>query len=114
MRKFKLLKDLPDCPKGAIGREEAYDVVMWEGKDGITQYNMEFILLSPDWFEEVVEKCERCNQPLDCHTLGDCKPTPKKIEPLELLNYATSLLPWGEIEIINRAIITVNEMRGAV
>ena len=128
MRTFKLLKDLPDCPKGAIGREEAYEIVIWEGSDGYTQYTIKFILSRPDWFEEVVEEEKRyaicqyppCGRPTDGDKFCDRhnpKPTPKKIE----LFYAGEFCAKNELDNkvnlmnkINELIIAINEMRGAV
>ena len=137
MRKFKLLKDLPDCPKGAIGEENSGSVI-WRtlrNKPSEPQgiYNLQFaiwhVLANPNWFEEVVERKMCKYEPICCVANWNCencgnlpKPTPKKIEPVEFTEdsqYKNSpVVVWAYICNLNKKvkeiIEAVNEMRGAV
>ena len=121
MRKFKLLKDLPDCPKGTIGVGSFMGTIVW--KKGVF-YNVDFILSHKDWFEEVVEGTMCKYEPICCVRGWDCKdcgnypkPAPKKIE----LFYAGEFCAKNELDNkvnlmnkINELIKAINEMRGAV
>ena len=107
MRKFKLLKDLPDCPSVAIVTEGSGSV-MWRTvrkKPTYPQdtYNVQFalwhVLANPDWFEEVVEErlsyyscCDTAYRKGERCPIHSSKPTPKEEEEV-LKAWPGALMP---------------------
>lgn len=61
MKKYRLLKDLPDCPKGTIGYEQSGSIVFETARPQPQDHSRNIMIMfstnicigNPEWFEPV-------------------------------------------------------------